>query len=223
MVKKSQDVHLMRLRKVKNLEARLDTCRGRLLLEKEPICFQSVFGNDHPVIAEFGIGRGKFILEMAKRYPEKNFFGVERVDSVMIQAMEKVREEKNIRYLIANVEDLVEILPDNSLSGLFLNFSDPWPKKRNRKRRLTYRDYLKQYDRWLIEGSTVQLKTDSDILFAFSIEEVSQTGHILRDVTLDVSKSSAYEDNIRTEYEERFAEQEMPIRALRYDSGKALL
>ncbi len=209
----------MRLRKVKNLEKRMERLE-HLLLKKKTIRFKEVFGNGNPVIAEFGIGRGEFLLEMARRRPEKNFFGVERVDSVLLQAMEKVEKETNIRYLLANVEDLEGVIPENSLSGLFLNFSDPWPKKKNRKRRLTHREYLELYDIWLQENSQVQLKTDSPILFTSSIEEISQSGHLLEDVTLNIEESPAYEDNIRTEYEERFTAQGHPIYALRFRSKK---
>lgn len=213
----------MRLRKVKNLEQRMERFRGGLLLEPKPLVFADIFGNQQPVVAEFGTGRGEFILMMARRQPELNFLGVERVDSVLIQAMEKVEGETNLRYLRANVEDLDDVIQESSLSGLYLNFSDPWPKKKNRKRRLTHRGYLERYDRWLQEHSMVQLKTDSKTLFAFSIEEISQTGHMLEDVTLDITQSPAYEDNIQTEYEERFTAEGHPIYALRYHSKKVKL
>lgn len=212
----------MRLRRAKNIPERLARFKGNLLLENTSQNLEKVFGNDRPVHAELGIGKGDFLLGLARMHPEINFIGVERSDSVLLQAMEKVEEESNIRFFLTNVEDLGQVLEENSLSGLYLNFSDPWPKKGHYKRRLTYRDYLAMYDRWLKEGSLVQLKTDSASLFAFSIEEIS-LGHVLKDVTLEVKGHSAYEDNIQTEYEAKFSEQGKPIYALRYHSRKAEL
>ncbi|ALA69760.1 tRNA (guanine-N7)-methyltransferase [Geobacillus stearothermophilus 10] len=174
-----------------------ETKRGR---------WRELFGRDRPIHVEIGTGKGKFITEMAKLHPDVNFIGIELYPSVLVSALDKLIESglANVKLLNANAKDLTAFFADGEVSRIYLNFSDPWPKKRHEKRRLTYRDFLALYDRILAEDGDIHLKTDNQSFFEYSLVSLSQYGFVLASVQLDLHQSGMT-DNVMTEYEEKFS------------------
>ncbi|OKO91842.1 tRNA (guanosine(46)-N7)-methyltransferase TrmB [Geobacillus proteiniphilus] len=174
-----------------------ETKRGR---------WRELFGNDRPIHVEIGTGKGKFITEMGRLHPDVNFIGIELYPSVLVSALDKLIESElsNVKLLNANAKDLTAFFADGEVSRIYLNFSDPWPKKRHEKRRLTYRDFLALYDRILAEDGDIHLKTDNQSFFEYSLVSLSQYGFVLSSVQLDLHQSGIT-DNVMTEYEEKFS------------------
>ncbi len=173
-----------------------------------PNTWSKVFGNDHPIYIEIGMGKGDFILENAKRYPEINFIGIEKYTTVMAIALKKALKEEvpsNLRYLKEDAVMLSEVFGEGEVSQIFLNFSDPWPKKRHAKRRLTYPSYLDIYKHILKKEGHIIFKTDNRGLFEYSLSSFANYGMHFNDVCLDLHHSEGYEDNIMTEYERKFS------------------
>ncbi|OQP06479.1 tRNA (guanosine(46)-N7)-methyltransferase TrmB [Geobacillus sp. 46C-IIa] len=168
--------------------------------------WHELFGNDRPIHIEIGTGKGKFITEMAELHPDINFIGIELYPSVLVSALDKLIESKlpNVRLLNANAKDLAAFFADGEIARLYLNFSDPWPKKRHEKRRLTYRDFLALYDRILSADGDIHLKTDNQPFFEYSLVSLSQYGFVLAAVQLDLHRSDVV-GNVMTEYEEKFS------------------
>ncbi|AKM20101.1 tRNA (guanine-N(7)-)-methyltransferase [Geobacillus sp. 12AMOR1] len=168
--------------------------------------WRELFGNERPIHIEIGTGKGKFITEMAKLHPDLNFIGIELYPSVLVSALDKLIESElpNVRLLNANAKDLGAFFADGEVSRIYLNFSDPWPKKRHEKRRLTYRDFLALYERILTEDGDIHLKTDNQSFFEYSLVSLSQYGFVLAAVQLDLHRSDV-EGNVMTEYEEKFS------------------
>ncbi|EPR26351.1 tRNA (guanosine(46)-N7)-methyltransferase TrmB [Geobacillus zalihae] len=168
--------------------------------------WRELFGRDRPIHVEIGTGKGKFITEMAKLHPDVNFIGIELYPSVLVSALDKLIESglANVKLLNANAKDLTAFFADGEVSRLYLNFSDPWPKKRHEKRRLTYRGFLALYDRILAEDGDIHLKTDNQSFFEYSLVSLSQYGFVLASVQLDLHQSGMT-DNVMTEYEEKFS------------------
>lgn len=168
----------MRQRRLKNQEERLAVYDRFVVKGAKEFrgSWSRVFGNDHPVAIEVGCGKGKFLTQLAEEYPERNFIGVEGQESVVLRAMEKVEEKKlgNIRFVTEFIRDIRDYFAPGELSGLYLNFSDPWPKKRHASRRLVHPGYLEGYRAVLAPGSTIEMKTDNDGLFAFALESFAQ-------------------------------------------------
>lgn len=214
----------MRMRRKKNLEKRLEDCGSKILYmnrenrnfevkdTEEIIDFEKLFGNSNPVHMEIGCGKGRFAREIAKRYPDINFIAVEKSSNVIVEAAEKALEEDipNLYFLRGGAEYLECYIPEHSISRIYLNFSCPFQKKSYAGHRLTHRKFLAIYDRLLVEHGEIHQKTDNQQLFEFSIEEFSQSGYKLKNVTFDLHNSD-FEGNIQTEYETRFSEQGMPI------------
>lgn len=198
----------MRMRTRKNLSGRLDLCRDLMLLKKDD--FVS-FVKDAPVHLEIGCGKGRFITETAKLYPDVRFVAVEHIPNVAILAMEKARTEGlfNVRFCVENVA-FSEILPDSSLDRIYLNFSDPWPKKGHAKRRLTHPSFLALYKKWLKPCGEIHFKTDNAKLFEYSLNTFCEAGFKLSNITFDLHNSD-FSHNVMTEYEMRFSEQGYPI------------
>ena len=169
--------------------------------------WNELFGNDHPIHIEVGMGKGRFIMTLARMHPEINFVGIEKYSSVMIRAVQKWEEtqEKNIFFLRMDAEDICEVFDRDEISRIYLNFSDPWPKDRHAKRRLTSRQFLARYDQILVPDGRVIFKTDNSSLFDFSLAEAEQEGWILDYQTRDLHHSPYAEGNVMTEYEERFS------------------
>lgn len=174
--------------------------------------WQSVFGNDQPIHLEIGTGKGQFIAGMARQHPDINFIGIELSKSVIVSAAQKVLDVdvSNIVLLNENAADLRELFAENEISGIYLNFSDPWPKNRHEKRRLTYKTFLAQYQEILKDGGQLVQKTDNRKLFEYSLVSYSQFGMKLEEVSLDLH-SEDDPDNVKTEYEEKFSAKGQPI------------
>ncbi len=172
-----------------------------------------VFGNDHPIHIEVGMGKGQFIIEMAKRNPEINYIGIEKYSSVLVRAVEKLEdfEQNNLRLIRMDAENIEEVFDKDEVDRIYLNFSDPWPKDRHTKRRLTSTRFLERYNNILTPEGRVMFKTDNKDLFDFSLEQVEEAGWILENHTYDLHHSEYNEGNVMTEYEEKFSAKGNPI------------
>lgn len=176
--------------------------------------WNKVFNNDNPIYIEIGCGKGDFIIENAKRYPNINFIGIEMYDTVLMYAINKLKDESlnNLKFIRMDAR-LIEDVFDKEIDLIYLNFSDPWPKNRCAKRRLTHERFLKRYDNIFKNKKTIFFKTDNTSLFEFSIESLSVYGYTLKNVSLDLHNSN-YEENIMTEYERKFSEKGNKINRL---------
>lgn len=165
------------------------------------------FGNDNPLRIEIGMGKGAFIMEQAHRNPDINFVGIEKFSSVLIRALEKQDAEQlpNIRFIRMEAEYITDVFAKDEVDRIYLNFSDPWPKERHAKRRLTSRQFLERYDKILKEDGIIEFKTDNNDLFAFSLAEAAEAGWTIIDLTRDLHNSPLCEGNVMTEYEEKFS------------------
>ena len=172
-----------------------------------------VFGNDHPIHIEVGMGKGQFIIEMARRNPEVNYIGIEKYSSVLVRAVEKLEdfEQSNLRLIRMDAENIEEVFDKDEVDRIYLNFSDPWPKDRHAKRRLTSTRFLERYNNILTPEGRVMFKTDNKDLFDFSLEQVEEAGWILENHTYDLHHSEYNEGNVMTEYEEKFSAKGNPI------------
>ena len=178
--------------------------------------WREFFGNENPIHVEFGCGKGGFVTELARRNPDINYIAAERAETVVYKACKKASREdtpENLCFLFEDVAKCMDIFENGEVDRLYLNFSDPWPKKRHAKKRLTYRDFLKKYANILSEKGEIHFKTDNKGLFASSIEEFSHEGWLMKNVTLDLHNSDM-EDNIMTEYEKKFSEMGFTINRL---------
>lgn len=176
--------------------------------------WQEVFGNENPLHIEAGTGKGRFIIGMAKANPEINYIGIELFDSVIVTALETIlaneEEIPNLRLLKVNAKDIADYFEKGEVDRLYLNFSDPWPKKRHAKRRLTHESFLKLYEAVLPEQGEIHFKTDNRKLFEYSLTSISEYGMLLKEVSLDLHANEP-EWNIMTEYEEKFSKKGQPI------------
>lgn len=198
----------MRQRNIKNLQEKLEQNSGFLVREPETVKgrWAELFGNDNPIYLELGCGKGKFISRMAQDNPDRNYIAIEGQSNVALRALEKAQEGRlaNLRIFIDYVHDLQDYFTEGELDGIYLNFSDPWPKARHAKRRLTHRNRLENYRKVLSDKGTVEFKTDNDGLFDFTIEELEEGGFEILQQTRDLHKSGFSAAEITTEYEERF-------------------
>jgi tRNA (guanine-N7-)-methyltransferase len=174
--------------------------------------WQSVFGNNHPIYAEFGGGKGRFIVGMARKHPEINFIMADAVTEVALKAAELARESglENVKIILFDLRHVLDIFAEGELDRIYLNFSDPWPKRRHYKRRLTYRGFLSNYKTVLKKDGWIHFKTDNRSLFEFSLNEFAELDLIMRKISLDLHKQDEL-DNVMTEYEEKFSSQGYPI------------
>ena len=168
-----------------------------------------IFGNKNPIRIEIGMGKGMFIMEQARRDPGVNFVGIEKYSSVLLRAVQKQDAEclPNVRFLRMEAEYIENVFAPDEVDRIYLNFSDPWPKKKNAKRRLTSRQFLARYENILKPGGLIEFKTDNVSLFDFSLEELLETDArwLVLAVTRDLHSSPMNEGNIMTEYETRFS------------------
>ena len=175
--------------------------------------WHEVFGNNNPVHIEVGTGKGQLVLGMAQQNPEINYIGIELFDSVIVCALEKIEaanKPSNLRLLKVNGEDLEKFFAKNDVDRVYLNFSDPWPKARHAKRRLTHEGFLKLYETVLVDNGEIHFKTDNRGLFEYSLVSMNQYGMALNYVSLDLHVNMP-EDNVMTEYEEKFSKKGQPI------------
>lgn len=172
------------------------------------------FGNDHPIHIEAGSGKGRFITGMAQANPDINYIGIELFESVIVTALQGALEPEggipNLRLLQVNAQELETFFEAGEIDRVYLNFSDPWPKTRHAKRRLTHESFLKLYERVLPEGGEIHFKTDNRGLFEYSLTSISEYGMLLKDVSLDLHANEP-EWNLMTEYEEKFLKKGQPI------------
>lgn len=204
----------MRMRKKKNCAVRMERCGDIRITEPESFKgrWHEVFGNDNPIHIEIGCGKGSFVTGMAKMYPNVNFIAIEKVEDVIVMAMEKVTEAglKNVRFMDLDAERIEDFFEKGEICRIYLNFSDPWKKNKQAKRRLTHKNFLDRYKRVLNNGDYIWFKTDNRPLFEFSLNSFAQENFKLENITLDLH-SSKFEGNVVTEYEQRFMELGQPI------------
>ena len=207
----------MRMRKKKNGPKRMEAC-GAVHITNPPEQKGAWrrLAHDRELYAEIGCGKGGFLLECARRNPDKFFVGFEKIPDVIVMAMEKVVEAglSNAVFVCDDAEKLTDIFDEGELDGLYLNFSDPWPKKKHAKRRLTYITFLEKYKHILKDGGKIFFKTDNRPLFDFSLEQFEAAGIPLSDVTNDLHHSEYEADNIHTEYENNFSAKGFSINRL---------
>lgn len=180
----------------------------------KPGGWHGIFGNDHPIQIEIGMGKGRFLHAMAKLHPEKNYVGIEKYSSVLLRAVQKMEEEPlpNLRFLRMDAEDIVKVFGAGEVDRIYLNFSDPWPKDRHAKRRLPSREFLARYDVILKKEGRLEFKTDNRVLFDFALGEMEAAGWKADYVTFDLhGDEGLMEGNIMTEYEEKFSSMGNPI------------
>ena len=172
------------------------------------------FKNDRPIYIEIGMGKGRFIMETASLHPDINYIGMERSSSVALRAVQKMEEAPmtNLRFICADAGRLEEYFAPGEISKIYLNFSDPWPKKRHANRRLTFPRFLRHYETVLENGGTLEFKTDNTVLFDYSLESLEHEGWDILALTRDLHHDPVMnEGNIMTEYEEKFSAQGNPI------------
>lgn len=215
----------MRMRRKKHLDERLDACSDIIISmyreernfsasvqQKDYINIEKLFGNKNPIYLEIGCGKGKFASELAKNNPEINIIAVEKTSNVIVEAAERAKSEgvTNLKFLLGPAEYLPIFIKDKSVSRIYLNFSCPFPKKSYASHRLTHKNFLEIYKKIMSDEAEIHQKTDNTHFFEFSIEQLSQSGFALKNVTFDLH-SSGFEDNIMTEYEERFTKEGLNI------------
>lgn len=191
--------------------------------------WKEVFGNDHPIHIEVGMGKGRFITELARKHPEINYIGIERYTSVLLRAVEKLQGKEqaegqeaetkeaaadipeNLYFICMDATELPEVFAPEEVARIYLNFSDPWPKDRHARRRLTSVQFLNRYVNFLSEDGGLTFKTDNRPLFDFSLEQVELAGWEMVNYTFDLHHSEYAEGNVMTEYEEKFSAMGNPI------------
>lgn len=178
--------------------------------------WHTVFGNNNPIHIEIGMGKGKFITTLAMQNPNINYIGIEKYSSVLIRAIEKRKEIEcnNLFFIRFDAENICNIFDKDEIDRIYLNFSDPWPKDRHAKRRLTSKEFFSRYNLVLKKDGNVAFKTDNRSLFDFSLSEVEEAGWTLKDVTFDLHHSAYATGNVMTEYEEKFSAIGNPIHRL---------
>ena len=219
----------MRMRKKKNLESRMQNVSEYVILhentnrfrlpESERYAFldlNKIFNNNNPLYLEIGCGKGTFITEMAKRNPNCNYIGVEILANVIVMAgeMAKSKNLENVKFFNMGAELLQYFLKENTVSGIYLNFSCPYPKKQYENHRLTYKYFLDIYKKLMVDGARIYLKTDNVGFFDYSINSLTENGFTLENVTRDLYSTPFISQNIATEYETKFVAQGIKINRL---------
>lgn len=202
----------MRIRKKKNCGARMEACSDVWIKNPEEAKnrWRDIFGNDNPIHLEIGCGKGKFISESAKANPNINYVAMDLFEDVVVMAMEKSVGIPNVKLFVGNAAELAKYFEYGEISRIYLNFSDPWKKKKQAKRRLTHKRFLDVYKSVLKNGDLICFKTDNRGLFEFSLNSFAEENYKLSNITFDLHNSD-FEGNIMTEYETKFSEQGMPI------------
>lgn len=171
------------------------------------------FGDGKPIHIEIGMGKGRFLMEMAGLHPDIHYIGIEKFSSVLVRAVQKMEEDPlpNLHFIRMDAEYICNVFEKGEVDRIYLNFSDPWPKERHTKRRLTSHQFLGRYDQILTEGGSIEFKTDNRDLFEFSVEEIKGAGWTIDLCTYDLHHSQYLDGNVMTEYEERFVAKGNPI------------
>ena len=215
----------MRMRRKKNLDERIDACREVMLYMQcqnehanDPLSeeffadSQKTFGNDNPLFLEIGCGKGGFAIEFARQNPDINLIAVEKTPNVLVTGMEEQMKLRlpNLRFCMGQAEYLDHLFHDGTIDRIFLNFSCPFPKKRYAMHRLTHARFLAIYHKIMKENAEIHQKTDNMHFFEFSLEQLSNNGFPMKNISLDLH-NSGFEGNIMTEYEKRFTDLGQPI------------
>ena len=205
----------MRRRGVKNLDTRI-VSHPEVLIQNPTEYkgkWRNLFNNDNPVYLEIGMGKGDFIIELARRNPNINYIGLEKFPSVIVVAMDKVVASKldNICLICFDATNLKDIFENHEIDQIYLNFSDPWPKARHAKRRLTSKSFLSIYQDILKEDGTIEFKTDNRGLFEYSLISFNENNWQMLNLTLDLHTDYNTEEIAKTEYEKRFIGLGQPI------------
>lgn len=197
----------MRMRNPKDKDEVINNCN---FLIKDEINFEK----EQPLHIEIGMGKGNFILNKAIENPNINFIGIEKYSSVASIAIKKIQEYdlSNLKVIISDISNLEDLLK-NKVSVIYLNFSDPWPKKRHEKRRLTSENFLKLYDKLFKDRNTIIMKTDNDDLFSYSVNSLEYYGYKIEEISYNLHKEDI--SNIMTEYEEKFSSMGIKIKYLK--------
>ena len=204
----------MRMRKKKNCQKRMEQCESVWI--KEPKThkgsWSKLFANSNPIHIEIGCGKGNFIVGMAKQNPDVNFIAIEKVEDVIVMAMEKTVEAGlgNVLFMDMDAENIEDFFEYGEIERIYLNFSDPWKKNKQAKRRLTHKRFLDRYKKVLKEGDYIWFKTDNRALFEFSLNSFCEENYKLSNISFDLHNSD-FEGNVMTEYEQRFSQMGMPI------------
>ena len=202
----------MRLRNVKDAKEKIEKS-GYFVKNPENNYgkWSNLFNNSNPINLEIGCGKGKFIVESAKENKHINFIGLERSESIILRAIEKAEKESltNLKFICVDAAKLDDVF-SKEINTIYLNFSDPWPKKRHAKRRLTHENFLNIYDKIFKDKNEIIMKTDNDDLFCFSVESFSKCGYIVNDMYIDLHSKNV--KNIETEYETKFSKSGFTIK-----------
>lgn len=194
----------MRLRNVKNKKEIMDNSKYLIKdYSKYKGRWNTYFKNSNPIYIEIGMGKGKFIIENAKKYPDINFIGIEKSDSIMAKALQKIPEGLDNLAMIRENADIIDEIFDKEIDHLYLNFSDPWPKSRHHLRRLTSKIFLDKYDNIFKSDRVIEMRTDNNNLFEYSLVSLSNHGYIFDKVSLDLHSEEIPE--VTTEYEDKFS------------------
>lgn len=202
----------MRLRNVKNKKEIIENSKYIVLNPENNIgIWNKVFGNENPIYIEIGMGKGKFILENALKNPNINYIGIEKYDSAIVRAIKRCEnyDISNLKLIRMSADDLEKVF-NKEIDLIYLTFSDPWPKDRHEKRRLTNTKYLNIYDSCFRNSKNILLRTDNKGLFEYSIISLSKYGYVINNIDLDLHKNSKC-DIITTEYEDKFVSLGSPI------------
>ena len=205
----------MRLRNVSGSREVISTSRFVVQNPKEhKNNWRELFGNPNPLHIEIGMGKGRFIMDMARLNPNINYIGIEKYSSVLIRGIQKMEAEElpNLYFIRMDAEEIVEVFGQGEVSKIYLNFSDPWPKDRHAKRRLPSREFLNRYNEILSKEGNLEFKTDNKELFTFALEQLEPANWHLDKVTYDLHNDEVMmEGNVMTEYEEKFSSKGNPI------------
>jgi tRNA (guanine-N7-)-methyltransferase len=194
--------------------------------------WREFFGNDNPIQVELGMGKGKFISEMSALHPSINYIGIDMYDGLIHKATQKARrvwQEKeqiappNLALVVFNIERIEDVFAENEVERVYLNFSDPWPKNRHARRRLTHPGFVRKYMDFLNDGGEIHFKTDSRTLFEFSLNSFADMGLRMRNISLDLHRDGPAPNNVMTEYEKKFMEQGMNIHRVEVVIGGKVL
>jgi tRNA (guanine-N7-)-methyltransferase len=223
----------MRLRGRKGIRESLEAQPELVVLDAAPHKgrWREFFGNDNPIYIELGMGKGRFISDMSVRNPDINFIGVDMYDELIRRASEKARnawseqggEPRNLALLRANIESIEDMFAPGEITRIHLNFSDPWPKSKHARRRLTHSRFVEKYMEILNERGEIHFKTDSQSLFEFSLNSFADMELHMRSISLNLHKDGLREDLVLTEYEAKFVERGNNIYRVEVVIGKEAL
>ncbi len=201
----------MRLRNVKNKEEILSNSNYLIRNPEEYIGkWREIFGNDNPIYIEIGMGKGKFIIENALKYPNINFIGIEKFDSIVARCLPKIPDGITNLIIVRMDAHNIDKVFKNEIDRIYLNFSDPWPKVRHASRRLSSKVFLDKYDNIFVSDREIYMRTDNRDLYIYSLMSFSENGYILSDISFDLHERDDIE-LITTEYEDKFSSKGMPI------------